>query len=54
MDPVYAYPDPKKGYVIVQKCRKCGAVRKNKAATEASVQPDDIDKIIKLTVVDNR
>ncbi|MBP5236263.1 MAG: RNHCP domain-containing protein [Clostridia bacterium] len=54
MDPVYAYPDPKKGYVIVQKCRKCGAVKKNKAATEASVQPDDIDKIIKLTVVDNR
>ncbi|MDO5557102.1 MAG: RNHCP domain-containing protein [Clostridia bacterium] len=34
----------KKGYVIVSKCEKCGAVRKNKAAKD-----DDIDLIIRLT-----
>lgn len=46
MDAVRAEPDPRKGYVITHKCRKCGAVRRNKAAAD-----DDIDKIIKLTSV---
>ena len=34
----------KKGYVIVFKCEKCGAIRKNKAAKD-----DDMDLIIKLS-----
>ena len=50
LEPVRVETDPKKGYIIVSKCLKCGETRRNKAATEASVQPDDIDKIIKLTV----
>jgi DNA-directed RNA polymerase subunit RPC12/RpoP len=50
MEPVSAEPDPKKGYVITHKCTKCGELRKNKAAHEAKIQPDDIVKIIKLTV----
>ena len=49
MRPVRVEPDPKKGYVIVHKCEKCGAVGRNKAAHTASVQPDDIDLLIKLT-----
>ena len=48
--PVRAIPDPKKGYIIESRCKKCGAVRRNKSAHEASVQPDDINRIIKLTV----
>ena len=50
LEPIFAETDPKKGYIIVSKCRKCGAIRRNKAAHEAPVQPDDIKKIIKLTV----
>ncbi len=50
LQPISAEIDPKKGYVIVSRCKKCGAVRRNKAANEASVQPDDINKIIALTV----
>ena len=50
MDPISAEADAKKGYIIVHKCRKCGAIRKNKAANEAKTQPDNIDLIIKLTV----
>lgn len=50
MKPISAEPDPKKGYIITHKCEKCGAVRRNKAAVNASVQPDDIRKIIELTV----
>ena len=34
----------KKGYVIVFKCKKCGMIRKNKAAED-----DNMDLIIKLS-----
>jgi DNA-directed RNA polymerase subunit RPC12/RpoP len=43
--PVQALPDAKKGYIIVSKCKKCGALRRNKSAND-----DDISLIIKLTV----
>lgn len=36
----------KKGLVIIFKCQKCGAIRKNIVAED-----DDMDKIIKLSVV---
>ncbi len=49
MEPVFAEPDAKKGYIITHKCRKCGAVRRNKAALSGE-QPDDIKKLIALTV----
>ncbi|MBE6686769.1 MAG: RNHCP domain-containing protein [Ruminococcaceae bacterium] len=49
MEPVSAVTDPKKGYIIIHRCTKCGAIKRNKAAHEAKVQPDDIMKIIKLT-----
>ena len=49
LEPVFAEIDAKKGYVIVSRCKKCGAERRNKAAHEAKVQPDNIDLIIKLT-----
>ncbi len=50
LEPISAEPDPKKGYIIISRCKKCGAIRRNKSAHEASVQPDDIKKIIALTV----
>lgn len=50
MEPVSAVTDAKKGYIIIHKCTKCNEIRRNKAAHEAKIQPDDINKIIKLTV----
>ncbi|MBE6585177.1 MAG: RNHCP domain-containing protein [Ruminococcaceae bacterium] len=50
LEPVSAEPDPKKGYIIISRCRKCGELRRCKAAHEADVQPDDIRLIIDLTV----
>ena len=44
MLPVCAEPDSKKGYVITQRCEKCGELRKCKAADD-----DDISLIISLT-----
>lgn len=49
MEPISAYPDPKKGFIIRHKCLKCGEIRNNKAAHEASVQPDNMKLIIALT-----
>lgn len=37
--------DNKKGFVIIYKCSKCGAIRKNKSAED-----DDKDLLIQLTV----
>ena len=49
MDPIKAEPDPKKGYIIIHKCRKCGEIKRNKSAHEAKEQPDSLSKLIKLT-----
>ena len=50
MEPIFAEPDAKKGYIITHRCVQCGAVRRNKAALGTKSQPDDIAKIIALTV----
>ncbi len=47
--PIQVLPDPKKGYIIVYRCEKCGATVRNKAAYPAKIQPDDINLLIKLT-----
>lgn len=44
LEPIGIETNPKKGYVIVFKCKKCGTIRKNKAAED-----DNIDLIIKLS-----
>lgn len=46
--PVSAEPHPKKGFVIIYRCEKCGKVLRNKAALTGNM-PDDTEKIIKLT-----
>ena len=46
LEPVGAEIDSKKGYVIIFKCKKCGKLRRNKAAKD-----DDMDMIIKLTAM---
>ena len=42
--PVGIEINQKKGYVIIYRCKKCGAIRKNKAAKD-----DNMDLIIKLS-----
>ncbi len=50
MRPIGVELDPKKGYVIVHRCEKCGEIKRNRAANEATVQPDNIELLIRLTV----
>lgn len=44
LEPIGVELDSKKGYVIIFRCKKCGAIRRNKAAKD-----DNMDLIIKLT-----
>lgn len=50
--PIRAEVNPKKGYVIVYKCSKCGEIKRNRAACDARVQPDDLDLVIRLTAAE--
>ena len=52
MDPIKVEISPKKGYVILHRCRKCGEIKRNRAANDAAVQPDDMNYIIKLTAAE--
>lgn len=44
LKPIGIEINPKKGYVIIYRCQKCGTIRKNKAAKD-----DNLDLIIKLS-----
>ena len=44
LEPVSMEIDGKKGYVIVFKCKKCGEIRRNKAAKD-----DNMDLLIDLS-----
>lgn len=45
LEPIGIEISNKKGYVIIYKCKKCGKIKKNKAAED-----DNMDLIIKLSV----
>lgn len=47
--PIRVEPDPKKGYIIIHRCDRCGEIRRNRAAHEAKIQPDDLELLIRLT-----
>ena len=47
MRAVKTEPDAKKGFVILHKCTKCGAIRRNKAAKD-----DNMDLLIELTAAE--
>lgn len=49
LEPVAVESSGKKGWVIVHRCRRCGAVRRNRAALDDPLEPDDFDAIIALT-----
>ena len=51
IDAVKVETDAKKGYIILHKCRKCGQIKRNRAAYGVKTQPDDLKKLIALTAV---
>ena len=49
MEPIRVEPDRRRGYIIIHRCTKCGEIGRNRAAHEASVQPDNLSLLIRLT-----
>jgi hypothetical protein len=49
LEPVGVDHDGKKGWIVVHRCSKCGAERRNKAALDDPDQPDDFEVIIALS-----
>lgn len=49
MEPIAVEHAAKKGWVLVHRCLRCGAVRRNRAALSDPVQPDDYDAIVALS-----
>ncbi len=48
--PVAVEHSGKKGWVIVHRCERCGAVRRNKAALDDPAMPDDHEVLVALSV----
>lgn len=48
LEPVAVDHDGKKGWVIVHRCVRCGAIRRNRAALDDPARPDDYDAIVRL------
>jgi len=48
LEPVGAEHSGKKGWVIVHRCRRCGAVRRNRAALDDALWADDHERLVAL------
>ncbi len=46
MAPVRVEPDAKRGWMIVHRCLRCGATRRNRAALGDRHQPDSYDALL--------
>lgn len=51
LQPIRTEPDVKHGdgYIIIHRCTKCGELRRNRAAHDAKIQPDNRSLLIRLT-----
>ena len=49
LEPIGVDSSGKKGWIIVHRCAKCGAIKRNKAALDDPLQPDDFDVIVALS-----
>ena len=49
LEPIGVDSTAKKGWIIVHRCQKCGAIKRNKAALDDLEQPDSFEAIIALS-----
>jgi DNA-directed RNA polymerase subunit RPC12/RpoP len=49
LEPTCVDYSAKKGWIIVSRCQKCGVIKRNKAALDDPVTPDDYDLLIELS-----
>ena len=49
LEPINIDHSPKKGWVIIYKCKNCGVVKRNKAALDDNSCPDSYEEILRLS-----
>ena len=49
LEPVGVEYSGKKGWIILHRCQSCGATRRNKAALDDPVVPDDFERLLELS-----
>jgi hypothetical protein len=49
LEPIGVDYAAKKGWIIVSRCRRCGEIRRNKAALDDPVVPDDYALVLELS-----
>lgn len=49
LEPVATMLDGKKGWIVVHRCARCGAERRNKAALDDPACPDDLEALAALS-----
>lgn len=49
LEPIGVDYSGKKGWVIISRCRACGEEKRNKAALDDPVAPDDYDLVVQLS-----
>ena len=47
MPPVGVERDARRGWMIVHRCERCGAIRRNRAALDDPAQPDRFDALLR-------
>ena len=50
LEPVAVEPGGKTGWIILHRCARCGARRRNRAALDDPRQPDDYERIVALSL----
>jgi hypothetical protein len=48
LEPIGVIQSGKKGWIIVSRCQRCGEIRRNRAALDDPVFPDDFDALLAL------
>jgi len=48
MECIDVQQDSRRGWMLVHKCRRCGVVRRNKAALDDPAQPDEFEALRRL------
>lgn len=49
LEPIAVEPGGKSGWTVVHRCRRCGALRRNRAALDDPRQPDDYAVVVRLS-----
>ncbi len=49
LEPIGVLWDARKGWVVVHRCRRCGELRRNKAALDDPELPDDFEVLVRLS-----